>query len=79
MSSDQPHLSLSKLTLTTVMLHSRFNAALATQRHATLAGVYDTHTNLMFYPQIMQPTHARWEQLSPPNNHIPIYRKSTNP
>jgi chromatin structure-remodeling complex protein RSC7 len=29
-------------------------------------GVYDTHTNMMFYPKIMQPTHARWEQISPP-------------
>ena len=34
-------------------------------RRANLNGVYDTHTNMMFYPKIMQPTHARWEQVSP--------------
>ena len=34
-------------------------------RHANLDGVYDTHTNVMFYPKIMQPTHARWEQILP--------------
>jgi chromatin structure-remodeling complex protein RSC7 len=35
-------------------------------RKANLDGVYDTHTNMMFYPTIMQPTHARWEQIPPP-------------
>lgn len=35
-------------------------------RRANLNGVYDTHTNMMFYPKIMQPTHARWEQVPPP-------------
>lgn len=24
-------------------------------------GIYDPHTNVMQYPSIMQPTHARWE------------------
>ena len=46
--------------------HSRFNSALAHVRRSTLDGVYDTHTNMMFYPTIMQPTHARWEQVPPP-------------
>jgi len=46
--------------------HSRFNSALAQVRRSTLDGVYDTHTNMMFYPTIMQPTHARWEQAPPP-------------
>jgi chromatin structure-remodeling complex protein RSC7 len=27
--------------------------------------VYDVHTNVMQYPKIMQPTHARWEALPP--------------
>lgn len=36
-------------------------------RSANNEGVYDTHTNLMFYPTIMQPTHARWEQVPPPH------------
>jgi chromatin structure-remodeling complex protein RSC7 len=36
-------------------------------RNATHDGVYDTHTNMMFYPKIMQPTHARWEQVPPPD------------
>lgn len=35
-------------------------------RKANLDGVYDTNTNMMFYPQIMQPTHVRWEQIPPP-------------
>lgn len=35
-------------------------------RRANLNGVYDTHTNMMFYPKIMQPTHARWEHVPPP-------------
>ena len=30
-------------------------------RHANRDGVYDTNTNMMFYPKIMQPTHYRWE------------------
>lgn len=37
-------------------------------RRANLNGVYDTHTNMMFYPKIMQPTHARWEQIPPPES-----------
>jgi chromatin structure-remodeling complex protein RSC7 len=32
-------------------------------RRKTLNGVYDPHTNMMNYPSIMQPTHARWEQV----------------
>jgi chromatin structure-remodeling complex protein RSC7 len=28
-------------------------------------GIYDVHTNTMQYPQIMQPTHARWERVPP--------------
>ncbi|KAF2772830.1 hypothetical protein EJ03DRAFT_387503 [Teratosphaeria nubilosa] len=46
---------------------SRFNTAIAAMRHSTQNGVYDSHTNLMFYPTIMQPTHARWEQIPPPS------------
>ncbi|KAK5637120.1 hypothetical protein RRF57_012832 [Xylaria bambusicola] len=42
---------------------SRFNAELAAVRRQNLAGVYDVHTNLMQYPAIMQPTHARIEQV----------------
>lgn len=43
---------------------SRFNSALASNRRQNLSGVYDPHTNIMQYPKIMQPTHARWEQVS---------------
>ncbi|KAK5169503.1 chromatin structure-remodeling complex subunit RSC7 [Saxophila tyrrhenica] len=46
---------------------NRFNSHLAAFRHGNLDGVYDTHTNMMFYPKIMQPTHARWEQIPPPS------------
>lgn len=34
-------------------------------RRANLGGVYDVHTNIMQHPKIMQPTHARWERVSP--------------
>ncbi|KAF6225701.1 hypothetical protein HO133_009701 [Letharia lupina] len=44
---------------------SRFNSSLAAQRRHNLNGVYDVHTNVMQYPKIMQPTHARWEQVLP--------------
>ncbi|KAK3050171.1 chromatin structure-remodeling complex subunit RSC7 [Extremus antarcticus] len=47
---------------------NRFNTHLTALRHANLNGVYDTHTNMMFYPKIMQPTHARWEQILPPSS-----------
>ena len=42
---------------------SRYNSSLTAARHANLDGVYDIHTNVMQYPRIMQPTHARWEQV----------------
>lgn len=35
-------------------------------------GVYDPNTNMMFYPKIMQPTHARWEQV--PSEDLPAQR-----
>ncbi|KAJ8607710.1 hypothetical protein MRB53_040098 [Persea americana] len=41
---------------------SSFNSRLAAARRATLAGVYEPHTNMMFMPGHMQPTHARWSQ-----------------
>lgn len=36
---------------------------LSAVRRANLNGVYDIHTNQMHYPRIMQPTHARIEQI----------------
>ncbi|KAH8167308.1 hypothetical protein CIB48_g930 [Xylaria polymorpha] len=42
---------------------SRFNAELAVVRRQNIAGVYDVHTNIMQYPAIMQPTHARVESV----------------
>ncbi|RDW89069.1 hypothetical protein BP6252_01101 [Coleophoma cylindrospora] len=42
---------------------SRFNANLGSIRRQNLSGIYDPHTNVMHYPKIMQPTHARWEQI----------------
>lgn len=47
---------------------SRSNSAMTELRRANLNGVYDTHTNMMFYPKIMQPTHVRWEQVAPPED-----------
>ncbi|KAI9673175.1 MAG: hypothetical protein M1817_003037 [Caeruleum heppii] len=42
---------------------SQFNASLANARKQNWNGVYDSHTNMLQYPQITQPTHVRWEHL----------------
>ena len=42
---------------------SRFNALLASERRAAHDGIYDIHTNVVQWPAIMQPTHARWEKV----------------
>jgi chromatin structure-remodeling complex protein RSC7 len=42
---------------------SRFNSQILVNRRANMNGVFDIHTNTMHYPKIMQPTHAKWEQL----------------
>ncbi|OCK85820.1 hypothetical protein K432DRAFT_285983 [Lepidopterella palustris CBS 459.81] len=42
---------------------SRFNSTLATTRRLNLDGIYDPHTNMMCYPKITQPSHARWEEI----------------
>lgn len=42
---------------------SQFNAELAAIRRQNANGLYDPHTNAICYPQTMQPTHARWEQV----------------
>lgn len=47
------------------MYSSRYNSALAAARREALDGVYDIHSNMVHYPQIMQPTHARWEEILP--------------
>ncbi|KKK11970.1 nuclear localization protein [Aspergillus rambellii] len=46
---------------------TNFNSAILHARRQTLDGIYDIHTNIMQYPKIMQPTHARWERLPPPD------------
>lgn len=45
---------------------SRYNSALLSSRKLTLGGVYDTHTNLVCFPGITQPTHARWQRMPLP-------------
>ncbi|TKA78812.1 hypothetical protein B0A55_02234 [Friedmanniomyces simplex] len=60
---------------------SRFNSFAAAARRANLDGVYDAHTNMMFYPQIMQPTHVKWEQIPPPtasHHHQPLTNGHAN-
>lgn len=42
---------------------SRFNSHILVNRRANMNGVFDIHTNITHYPKIMQPTHAKWEQL----------------
>ncbi|KAI9370186.1 chromatin remodelling complex Rsc7/Swp82 subunit-domain-containing protein [Aspergillus egyptiacus] len=46
---------------------ANFNAVLSHTRQQNLQGVYDIHTNIIQYPKIMQPSHARWERLPPPD------------
>ncbi|KAI9877764.1 MAG: hypothetical protein M1830_002894 [Pleopsidium flavum] len=56
---------------------SRFNSTLTVARRQNADGFYDPHTNIMQYPKIMQPTHARWEQL-PPSTAVPKILQSIN-
>ncbi|KAI5360470.1 Putative chromatin-remodelling complex, RSC SWI/SNF subunit Rsc7/Swp82 [Septoria linicola] len=44
---------------------TRFNTLLTMSRTQNLNGVYDFNTNTMFFPKIMQPTHAKWEYIQP--------------
>ncbi|OAL00760.1 hypothetical protein IQ06DRAFT_275656 [Phaeosphaeriaceae sp. SRC1lsM3a] len=50
---------------------SRFNSNLSALRKANLEGVYDPHTNLMCYPKVTQPTHARWEEVAAEDTEVP--------
>ncbi|KAH7137232.1 chromatin remodelling complex Rsc7/Swp82 subunit-domain-containing protein [Dactylonectria estremocensis] len=43
---------------------STFNAGINAIRKFNNAGVYDIHTNVMQYPVVMQPTRARFEQVT---------------
>jgi chromatin structure-remodeling complex protein RSC7 len=42
---------------------SQFNSSLVALRRANMGGIYDAHTNMMLYPKITQPTHAKWEEI----------------
>ena len=54
-------------------LNSSFNSKLAEMRRQNLQGTYDSHTNVMQYPKIMQPTHGRWEELpKAPASSVPL-------
>lgn len=50
---------------------SRFNSNLSAIRRANMEGVYDPHTNLMCYPKVTQPTHARWEEVANKETDVP--------
>ncbi|CAI4216284.1 unnamed protein product [Parascedosporium putredinis] len=41
---------------------SLFNSTLTAVRLGQVSGVYEIHTNMMHYPAMMQPTHAKFEQ-----------------
>lgn len=56
--------------LSTDLYRSTFNSSLSSTRRTTLEGVYEIHTNAIQYPKIMQPTHARWERLPPPDPRV---------
>ncbi|KAE8146493.1 nuclear localization protein NPL6 [Aspergillus avenaceus] len=49
---------------------SHYNFILSNVRRGNNGGVYDVHTNAMQYPKIMQPSHARWERLPPPDPRV---------
>ncbi len=49
---------------------------LTAARRQNLDGFYDPHTNIMQYPTITQPTHARWEQI-PPSSTLPSSMNET--
>ncbi|GFF29551.1 chromatin structure-remodeling complex subunit rsc7 [Aspergillus udagawae] len=49
---------------------SSFNSLILNARRANLEGVYDIHTNAIHYPKIMQPSHARWERVPPPDPRV---------
>ncbi|KAA8644774.1 hypothetical protein EYZ11_002175 [Aspergillus tanneri] len=49
---------------------SNYNSLILNARRANLDGYYDIHTNAMQYPKIMQPSHARWERLPPPDPRV---------
>ena len=53
-------------------MRSRFNSTIANVRRQNLEGVYELHTNNIHYPEIMQPTHARWEQIPPDDEQPPV-------
>jgi chromatin structure-remodeling complex protein RSC7 len=53
---------------------SRFNSTLSSIRKSNLDGVYDNNTNMIFYPKIMQPTHAAWEYIKPSSSQRPPSR-----
>jgi len=61
---------LSLLLIPRLNSHSKFNTTLTAYRRANLSGVYDTHTNLMLIPKIMQPSHVRWENISSPSERL---------
>lgn len=50
---------------------SRFNSSISAIRKANIQGIYDPHTNIMCYPKITQPTHARWEEVPPTDSDVP--------
>jgi chromatin structure-remodeling complex protein RSC7 len=45
-------------------IRSRFNSNLVAKRREVWDGLYDPHTNVMHYPRITQPTHAKWEHVN---------------
>ncbi|KAF7159798.1 hypothetical protein CNMCM5623_005187 [Aspergillus felis] len=49
---------------------SSFNSLILNARRANLEGVYDIHTNAIHFPKIMQPSHARWERVPPPDPRV---------
>ena len=45
-------------------LDSRFNSSLSQARRNNFSGVYDVHTNMVHCPKILQPSHAKWTEIT---------------
>lgn len=58
------------MTLLANKIYSTYNSLISVGRRTNLGGTYDIHTNSMQYPKIMQPTHARWERVPPPDPRV---------
>lgn len=62
---------------------SRFNTSLSQTRRKNFSGIYDVHTNLVHCPKTLQPSHAKWTEVtqadSSSDDHRPLQRMLEGP